>query len=557
MQRIFTETGPVFEAANLAFNAIFEGINVANALSKARHELLDYMEMPPEKAAAIVNMVKNAVFDPLAAPGAKPESDPTVKQYISYIPVIAKYVADDIIDGYFGELNENARRRTAYLGENIRQYITTHPNAPLTFDILRELDRASAFNSFQPQTEDMGYQAIHLNSNEELNGKLAELGAEDVAWCIRDEKAWLNYSNNNANTFYLLHNDSMPATDPNSLIGTFVTPGGRVASAFDRPNHAVNSDVTMKILASAGVKVSYNTKFSAVLKEGLYDFENLVDKCESLGNDVYLVQNNHGDFSNIVVRDKGHYRTVFPDWVDSEKFGIIYSGKHPLFATDGNDVYYLNEPYDKWISVPDGLTVTTEQATDEDVTVVYVKRDGRIVNILDIDDGKMLLDPASDVEFTESNYISPANTTYRLRPNVKLEHSDNWVLEYTSPRKREYNPALGYKMDVQVEPDYVYVVSEPGKNLADCEKIEIPVNFHVVQISNNGKYCAIRKTCCNTSDPDYSRYFIISNGKVSQESYLGVEDNGDGNWDIYNSTEKGTPYYRLNTNTGEIETRND
>jgi len=559
MQMIFNEPGPVFEAANLAFNALFEGVNVANALSKARHDLINDYEVAPENAAYIVNLVKNTVFDPMAAPGAKPESDPTVKKYISLMPIIARYVAKEIIEMHFGEINENTRQRTAYLGEEIRKYLESTPNPNLDESKLFELDKAGAYNVTNTVPKDMGYKAIPVKSSAELNRKLVELGADEVPWCIRKEDPWRSYSNDGVNSFYILYNGSLPKTDPMSVIGTFVTPGGRVSSAFDRPNHAVNFEQTADLLASTGVKVATDHTLNSILKDGLYELENVVEKCDKITSDLYLVKNHHGDLSNIVAYYKGQYKAVIPDWVDSEKFAIIYDGNYPLFVTDGQNVYSLSEPYEKWCSIPDGLRVTGERASEDNAAIVYVKRDDRIVNILDIDYGELLLDAASDVPFDDSRFYSKWESSSgrrREHPSTRLTENSSWVLEYHTPRKREKYPDMRVSRDVQTEPDILYVVTEQGKNLADCPKVEIPVDWYVTYVSRNGKYCLIKRARgIPANDPDFNRYFLMVDGQVSQKSFEDIDDNGDGIWSLYPSLEKGSVYYDLNTETGEIEAK--
>ena len=88
MQTVFKGSGPVFEAANFAFSVLFEGAGVSKTLSRTRHLLIDEYECSQEDATAIVNMVRNLIYDPMAAHGVKPDVDPTVKKYMDKFQTI-------------------------------------------------------------------------------------------------------------------------------------------------------------------------------------------------------------------------------------------------------------------------------------------------------------------------------------------------------------------------------------------------------------------------------------------------------------------------------------
>ena len=569
MQTIFKGNGPVFETANFAFSVLFEGAGVSKILSRTRHLLIDEYECSQEDATAIVNMVRNLIYDPMAAHGVKPDVDPTVKKYMDKFQAITEYVANTIV-GYLG-INDKSRQRIAYLGEELRKFLQGHPNADINYDLMRRLDRDAASHCITSSTprisEKRGdYEAMPIASSGQLKQVLAQLGATDVSWCIREENYWRDYSNNDRNTFYILYNDKLPAADPMSIIGTFVTPFNRVAYSFDRPNHSVNFDTTTELLANAGVDMTppNDDEMLAALNENIYGLEEIFPDYDTLQANVYLVKSDDGKFGAVVVDDNGHYRSLTPGWVDINKIDTIKGRCHTSCVTDGKAIYSLYEPYEKKGEVPDGLTITDELATADSDLLVFVKRDGRIVNILDCRNGELLLDPANDVEFNDSRFVAgwdKINQRYMDEASTDFGPKNYWILTYSAPRTKLRLPGKesGLVREIQTVPEKVYVVNKKGENLADYPYVEVPVDYDLECVSRDGRYCAYsrRRWSPNSHYPEHDVYLMV-NGKVYPDTFTDIEpDIGDSIWTLYKSSNSSDPYYELDTKTGEIKEKYD
>lgn len=541
MQTIFMGKGPVFEAANAAYAVLFEGAGVSKTLSRARHMLIDEYRLSPEEAAGIVHLVKNTVFDPMAAPGANPATDRNVKDHMALFPTITDYVATRIV-GSLGGLNDLSRQRTSHLGEAIRAYLKANPGASVDFDRLSQLDRALTVGN--RGSVEGGYQAIPVKSSEELNAILSKLGADDVHWCIRGETPWKSYSDNGKNDFYLLYDGSRPGNGNMSIVGAFVTPGGRVANSFDRANRAVKFGDTTNLLKSAGIPVADFGNLASVLADGLYDIADVADDYTEIDHNKFLIKDNAAGKSNVVIYRDGKYVPVMPDWVDDKSLGIIYEGYDPLFITDGKRVYGLEEPYGLRAVVPDGLTAETEFA-DDDSPVIFVARDGRRVNILDLDSGDLLLDQANDIPFTDTKFWSTwdsKNQRFSEFATTDFHPPSYWILID----------------DNRDGPSKAYAVTERGKKLSDCPAVDIPEDYSLENLSGNGKFYSLRKRRGYADDADYGRYVLMSDGKaVLPGSYRYIDDNGDGTWFIYDSSEPHEPYYVLDCGTGKIDRKQD
>ena len=541
MQTIFNGNGPVFDTANFAFSVLFEGAGVSKTLSRTRHLLMDEYDYSPEDAAAIVNMVRNLVYDPMAPHGVKPGTDPTVKKYMDKFQLISEYAAGTII-WHLG-IGGKARQRIASLGEELRKFLRGRPDAVITEDLLHRLDRDGAA---RPRTdgnpriaEKRGdYDAIPIESSVQLAETLSRLGATDVQWCIRDTARWNEYSSNGRNAFYILYNNKLTSGDPMSIIGAFVTPTNRPAYSFDRLNRAVSLETTSHILAEAGVDMTppNDDELLAALNDNLYELDEVFPDYEVLKTGMYLVKSEDGGMGAIVVDDHGHYRSLTDGWVDIDRIGTIEDRRYTQCVTDGKAIYSLYAPFEKIGEVPDGLTITTELASESSDRIVFVKRDGRIVNIFDCYNGELLLDPESDVEFNDSQFVfaewNKRAQRYMDEASVELGPKNYWIIMHSK----------------QSNPTRVYVVNKKGETLANCPCIEIPADSSVQCVSRNGRFCAFRR---NQGD-----IYIMADGKVYPESFIEVDQGtGDGIWALYSSPDEDAPYYELDTKTGKTDIR--
>lgn len=530
--------------------------------------MIDEYECSQEDATAIVNMVRNLIYDPMAAHGVKPDVDPTVKKYMDKFQTITEYVTNTIVE-YLG-INDKSRQRIAYLGEELRKFLQAHPNADINYDLMRRLDRDAASHCITNRTpripEKRGdYEAMPIASSGQLKQVLAQLGATDVPWCIRNMDYWENYSNHDRNTFYLLYNDKLPASDPMSIIGTFVTPFNRVAYSFDRPNHSVNFDTTTELLVNAGVDMTPpdDDELLVALNDKMYDLEEIFPDYDTLETNVYLVKSEDGKFGAVVVYDNGHYRSLTPGWVDINKIGTIKDSRYTHCVTDGKTIYSLYEPYEKKGEVPDGLTITDELATDGSGRIVFVKRDNRIVNIFDCYNGELLLDPANDIEFNDSRFVfaewDKRNQRYLDEASTEFGPRNYWILTYSAPTRKVHIPGYDKHItrEIQTVPDKVYVVNKKGENLADCPSVEIPVDYSLQCISRNGRYCAFtRCRWYGSTGALRDATYLMANGKVYPEPFMYVEPDSETNiWNLITNPDDTAPYYELNVETGEIETK--
>ena len=555
MQTIFKGNGPVFEAANRAFCVLFEGAGVSKMLSRTRHLLIDEYEFSPENAAKIVNMVRNLIYDPMAAHGVKPDSDPTVKKYMDKFQVITEYVINRII-GYLG-VTDKAAQRIAYLGEELRKFLKDRPGAEITRELVQRLDRAAASHFGANRThavqEKVGdYDAIPISSSNELKQVLAKIGADEVHWCIRSDDYWNHYSNHNKNSFYILYNSKLPASDPMSVIGTFVSPFNRVAYSFDRPNHSVNLDTTAELLANAGIDMTPpdDDERLAALNDNMYDLDDVFPDYKCLKPDVYLVKSEDGKKGTVIVEDGDYFRKLFPDWVDINRIGTIEDRRFTQCVTDGHAIYSLYEPFEQKGEVPEDLTITTDRASADSSIIVFVKRGDRIVNIFDCSVGELLLDPASDIEFNDAQFYfadwDRINQCYKDCASTEMGPNNYWILSNNSPTEAGRH--------IQDTPDIVYVVDKRGKNLADCPRAEIPAGYSLRCISKDGRYYAFEKYIWHDYSSHHKDVYLVIDGKVCPNPFREIEPGTDvGIWTLYRGTDSDAPYYELDVNTGELE----
>jgi hypothetical protein len=301
----------------------------------------------------------------------------------------------------------------------------------------------------------------------------------------------------------------------------------------------------------------------AALNENLYDLEEIFPDYDTLETNVYLVKSDDGKFGAVVVDDNGHYRSLTPKWVDINKIGTIKDRRYTHCVTDGKAIYSLYEPYEKKGEVPDGLTITDELATDGSDLLVFVKRDDRIVNIFDCYNGELLLDPANDIEFNDSQFVyaewDKRNQRYLDEASTDFGPKNYWILTYSAPKATLRSETRFVPREIQTVPDKVYVVNKKGENLADCPCVEVPVDYNLDCVSRDGRYCAYSRCrwSSNSHYPDYDVY-LMANGKVYPDTFTCIEPGADDSiWTLYKSSNSSDPYYELDTNTGEIEEKYD
>jgi hypothetical protein len=549
MQTIFKGNGPVFEAANHAFCVLFEGAGVSKTFSRARHMLID-KGYTPEDAAEIVHRIKNAVYDPLATPGVNPETDPKVKKYMDWFLKITEYVADNIMPRFYDDIKDTrAQQRIAHLGEGLRDIWREYKDQPFYTWML---SKADGNLNYKVNTQPVpGYTLIPVKTCEELRQKLTELGADDVQWCIKSNGPWENYSSHGTNQFYILFNPNKPKTDNMSIIGTFVTPQMRVANSFNRDNNPVSFITTTEYLRSAGLEMADYNNLESALSDDMYDLAELVDDCTEITSNVFLVYSESNGGYNVVVYNDGHYSVIMPDWVPDNTCRVIHDGDKAYYATDGTNVYSLRAPYEKCGSVPAGLTITDDFVVD-DALIVAVTRGNKMVNVYDLDENELLLDPDSDVPITDVRFWStwlPKEQRHLEFANTKFNKQSYWILSYESHYDK---PIAG--------PEKFYVVTQQGQNLADCPCVEVPRGFRLREISRNGKFYSLEREVHTREEVERNNprtYLMSDDKKVLPDPYRNIDDNGDGIWYIYNDAGKGKPYFVLNTDTGDIEEKCD
>ena len=539
IEEIFSGPGAVFEAASLAFSVLFEGAGVTKVFSRARHLLTDEHGVSPEEAANIVHLVKNSVFDPMAS-GDRPERDPDVKRQIASLPGVVDYVFSNIVSPA-GGLNDKARRRTARLGEAVREYLAGHPGTPLDASVLSTLDRPASGTGNAPATA--GYVAIPVASSDELVKKLDEIGAGDVEWCIRSPGPWDTYSDGGKSRFYILRDASRPDSDPRSVVGMFVTAGNRVANSFDRANRPVKFSDASGLLRSAGIETADSGDLAAALGEGVYDLADIVDEYREIAHNMFLVKNYDNDGVNVIVYSKGRYRPIIRGWADGNSFSVVYDGRVPRHAIAGRGLYSLQEPYGFLGMVPDGLAIEPEYAVD-DAPVLFVRRGDRRVNLLDADSMKLVLAEGSDVQFDSAAFCGAwEGMSGRRLEFASADFGDGsyWVL----------------CRDPQEGPSSYYTVTAPGQDLGKRPCITVPDGFAVRDISANGRYYVLRKTDCLAGDPDRDRDYLMGDGKklLPDTAYRHVDfNNWNRTWTAYNGGfGSHEPYYLLHCDTGKIE----
>ena len=89
MRRKFSGNGPVFEAANEAYEALFEGKGMVCRIIDGARDSLVSRGIPRDTANALVIKTRQLFFDPFAAPGVNPTTDPEFKKMLPLFPKLA------------------------------------------------------------------------------------------------------------------------------------------------------------------------------------------------------------------------------------------------------------------------------------------------------------------------------------------------------------------------------------------------------------------------------------------------------------------------------------
>ena len=205
MTPIFEGNGPVFEAANSAFRSLFEGHGmVARIVNGTRDSLVADRGMSGEDATGVVHATRNIFFDRLAAPGANPVTDPSVKAALWCFPYMAEYLVDVL--GYGKPYFDRAAASAA--GDRFRRYFAEE--SPTEEDF--RSGRAFEYIGTKPSkvyADPDEYSAIPVEDQRTLDSYATRWHFND--WCIagKDSK-WDKYTAYGDNRLYLLVNYSRP-----------------------------------------------------------------------------------------------------------------------------------------------------------------------------------------------------------------------------------------------------------------------------------------------------------------------------------------------------------
>lgn len=558
MTSVFNGTGPVFEAANSAFSALFEGSGVSRVMSKARHWLIDNYEVNPDDAVDIVHAVKNSVFDPLAADGAKPELDPTFKKYIHLFPCVLEYLFRTILGNCNG-IGNTEKTRLSMFGEAFRNYLRQLPGneVPETLEQWRlgRIDHDGSALTSRNSSGDRGYKILRPKSSEELVSALAEIGATDVPWCIQDESHWDTYSNHGKSTFYLLYNSSMDKSNPLSVLGVFVTESGYISHSFNRVNNSVTRTETAGIMQSCGIDVAMPGDMNAAIdlvNDGVYDMDDIVDDMEEIGYNMYLATSETENLSNVLRMEKKHdysikYYPIFPKWLPKDKIHVNYDN---YIAYDDTTIYSL-DGYELH-HAPEGFTFGDDAGDYGDCGLICLRRGNATVNIFDTKSGHTLLAIDSSIPFDDSDMRFWAETS------GKESELESPSIDFRDPRSywtlfadRQYKKIESSKRPICLGSKTAYVVNKPGVNLADCPKITAPDDFCVRNVSKDARsYVIERKN--NGTDYWHASYLICDGKPVNDKGMSSIDYDGDDSWTLYPEPHSYDKYLIYNTNTGEL-----
>ena len=497
MTGIFTGNHPVYEAANLAFSALFEGKGMVCRIIDGTRDQLVHHGMPKEQANDTVLKVRQMFFDPFAAPDRHPTTDPDFKKMLPLFPSVTMLMVDVFNYG----TSRYDRERAESFAPKFVAYAREHfpdgaPRLPMSefFDLVKQIDAGKP--AFSPNVNDYSYVQVHdWEELKELSGQ---------------------------GKFYLLYTDDAAETYGKlSVIGITVNHYGKIVYAFDRDNDCVDRDAVRQIAEHYGLNRPFAVDFSTAidLVNHGYSYREVYPYFNELDSRHAAVGFDDRDDMCILDTDSGEY-------VSDTFTGISrVRNSDALLILDGTKLYDLGR--EEVILDADRLggLWLKPGAYDPDTMLFWLTADGgRLVNAVCIDDSslEMLLDIDNATPVVKAGF-TPA--TPGKSPTVaRMEPGDFWVV---------------------TADDGQYIVTSPGKRLADCKFVEDPAGTGInVVLSASGYYMHIEGRL-----GEDRRYFLMKDGRrVFDREFIDAGREDDGSIFLIADDEE----YRFDPETGNL-----
>ena len=543
MSVIFEGEGPIFEAANAAYAVLFEGHGlVSNTIKRTRDSIVS-RGIPKDTANDIVLKTRQMFFDPFAAPGVKPVTDPTFKKMLPIFGHLAHMMVDTFHYGtprYNREAAEDfAARFVEYAKENFQ---AGPPN--LTVPEFEELASKISNGKSKFAPERGYYDYIQVHSWEELKKLSAQYHMD--SWCnVRSEEDWDRYSLYGHGKFYLLVSDDADKVyGKREVIGVTINHYGKLVYAFDRENDCVDKAALTPILDKMGLTEPFATDFSTgidLVKAG-YDAETVFPYCKSLHGSLALV--GFDDRTDMCILDETHKSYISDVFTSIEEV----RGSDHLYVIDDSKLFDTDQEaviVDTW-KLPGNLVLDADHgAIDEADTLMplrstEIKRYGTCVNAVCITDRKngLLLDKDNTTPFLSAEFRTSTTVTNR---NILGD-------TYTKAKWPTVEDMDGNDFWVVAAKDGQYIVDVPGKKLEDYKFIPDIPGLAITVLSPNGYYSA-RESVYNGED----RYYLMKDGKkVFECPFCDVGSNSSDSYIIYMVTMDKKNGYLFDPVTGKI-----
>lgn len=520
MTGIFSGNHPVYEAASLAFSALFEGKGMVCRIIDGTRDYLVSRGMPKEEANDTVLKVRQMFFDPFASPGRHPTTDPEFKKML---PLFFETTMLMVNVFNYGTSRYDRERAEGFAPKFVA-YVREHfpdgaPRLPMSefLGMVEEIDAGKP--AFSPRVGD--YRYIRVHDWEELKELSGIYGLD--AWCnVKNPSDWDRYSLNGQGKFYLLYTDDAAETYGKlSVIGITVNHYGKIVYAFDRDNDCVDRDAVRQIAEHYGLNRPFAVDFGTAMdlvrhgyscREVYPYFNELDSRHAAVGfddrDDMCILDTDSWDYASDTFTELSRVRN-----------------SDALLILDGTKLYDLGREEVILDTGSLGGLWLKPGGYDPDTMLFWLTADGgRPVNAVCIDDSspEMLLDidnatPVAKAVFT------PA--TPGKFPTVSgMEPGDFWVV------------AAG---------DGQYIVTSPGNRLDECKFVEDPAGTGInVVLSASGYYMHIEGR-----PGEDRRYFLMKDGRrVFDREFAdaGREDDGS----IFLIDDEGE--YRFDPETGNV-----
>ena len=485
--------------------------------------------MSKEQANDTVLKVRQMFFDPFAAPGHHPTTDPEFKKML---PLFYE-VTSLLVNVFHYGTSRYDRERAEDFAARFVPYVKEHfPNGapemdmPQFFDMVKKIDEGKP--TFSPDADDYDYVQIH--SWEELKEFSKKYRLDK--WCnVNSEEDWDRYSLYGQGKFYVLYTEGAESSYGKlDVIGIVINHYGKIVYAFDRDNDCVDKSAVYKVADEYGLIHPFAVDFSTgidLIKAG-YGYDTVFSYTEDIGRNYAMVGFDNQRETCILDTYNGRYAAG-----PFTEFSRAY-GKDGMFILDNKMLFDTGE----------GAIVADVSRTgrfridvdclelDEDEYLCALK-DGQyksksVINAVCLGeyDPVLLLDKDNAVAIRNARF----NTSGTKRATIEsMSDGDFWVVTAASDGTQ-------------------YIVDRPGKRIEDCISIPESKDGNDVVLTPNGYYCNYVSEY--SARQSTGAYYLMKDGKKVFDCAF-KEISVELNYDIYLETKTGDAYI-MDYKTGKL-----